>query len=393
MGRNNKNNRGNSSQRDRTPINEIDLKKARIENNIQSNIEKQNFTVIRKDNLKYNRTDKGPFHVIVEKQDLNLYKLSKELKLNRIDVELLDQINKRKAKLTFKIWHEANKLIDNELLKKNEYKCFIPEMYVHTVGVVRGLPIDITKEEIIENYQCSELLVSVERITRWLFDQNRSEDTETIKLTFRSRVLPEKIKIFDILSKIDYYIPNPIFCGKCLNFGHKKKFCQGQERCKVCSHASVDILEDQTEKPHECENISSCKHCGPGHKTNDTRLCHERKRQRKINRYMVINKVSYVEALKQFPKIKPKITFPNPDHNHFPNPTWNTNNVDQADKIEKLTEQKESLEEELSTLISFFKKIQQLVLHGSPHNASNDIILNDIGNECQIIIKKLKNKN
>lgn len=381
-----------ASDRERTPINENEVKKNRSErlinkpNNKMDTIENINITKLNEP-IKYNRYDKGPFIVIVDKKDLNQYKLSRDLKLNNIKAEVIDQFNKRKAKLIFKLWHEANKLINNELLN-NDYKCFIPEMYVHTVGIIRGLPLDITTREIENNYSCSENLVKAERMTKWNFEKKQSEEIEMVKLTFRSRELPEKIKIYEIYSKIDYYVPNPIFCTNCLNFGHKQKFCAGRTRCNICANFSEEILEDESKKPHECENKPICKHCGPGHKTNDPKSCNERKRQRKISRYMVMNKIPYIEALKQFNKEKPK-TFLS-DIN-FPNPIWITNQSENTNEnLEKLNKQIDTLKNEKNYLISFFNKIQQMIIHSSPNNVSNDIILNDIGIECNEIINILQ---
>lgn len=379
------------------PTQNDENKKPKIDKIIDTEMESINENAINnnsdknEDNkIKYIRTDKGPFFVIVEKQDMNLYKLSKELKtINIINIVNIEIINKRKAKILFKTWYDANKIINNEFLMKNEYSCFIPEMYVNTVGVIRGLPLDITIDDIRLNHECTEQLIHAERITRWNASEKRAESTETIKLTFRSKNLPDKIKIYDILSKLDYYVPNPIFCVKCLNYGHKQKYCKGVERCNTCAANLPNDLQKEEGQIHTCDNIANCKHCGPGHKSNDYKLCNERKRQIKINKYMVVEKVSYIESVKHFFKQK------NISHSHqnFPNPVWNVNKDEDPQKVNKLNHQINHLENELQKFVSFFKNVQQMIAQGVSSGSakvSNDLILFDIGAECQKIITQSK---
>lgn len=332
--------------------------------------------------LKYNRYDKGPFIVIAEKENMNVYKLSRDLKINGfMNIEEIDQINQRKSRIKFKYWYDANKMLSNELL---EYKTFVPEMFIFTVGVVRGIPLDIDTNDILMNSNINSL-VKVERITRWIVETKTSKATETVKLTFRLTTLPDKIKIYNINSKLDYFIPSPIFCTNCLNYGHKKKFCKGLARCDVCSSPSVDPL---TKENHICENNNICKHCGPGHKSNDFDKCSERKKQKKINRYIAVHKLSYFEASKLFKRNVMRI----PSDEDFPNPKWKTPDKNLfSDELLKKNEDIANLRTDLKELVDFINNIQQMI-SSSSNSSSNDIILYEIGMKCNTINNKLKDK-
>lgn len=363
------------------------------ENMTQSEIASQNKPTGSK--LKYNRYDKGPYIIITEKRDINVYKLSKDLKTIGItNVMEIDQINKRKARISFNYWYDANKMIENDCLVQKEYSSFIPEMFVYTVGVVRGIPLDISIKDITDNHECSLALVKVERITRWVNESQTTEDTESVKLTFRAKTIPDKIKIFNINSKIDYFVPNPIFCTKCHNYGHKFKFCKGLGRCKVCAELLPNSLEVENGNTHDCSQEINCKHCGPGHKTNDLALCNERKRQRKINRYMVVHKLSYIEANKKLAKPISNI----PTDEDFPTPVWGKTNTpknpsqnkSQLNIATKTVDDVNTLKlrTELDEYKQLLDSIQQMISNGSGA-ASNDMILYEIGVQCRKSKEKL----
>merc|ERR1711895_90299 len=57
-------------------------------------------------------------------------------------------------------------------------------------------------------------------------------------------------------TKVYEYIKKPLLCGKCLDYGHSKKVCQGTTKCKNCA----------ADKIHEnCTNDKRCYHCSLNH--------------------------------------------------------------------------------------------------------------------------------
>ncbi len=97
----------------------------------------------------------------------------------------------------------------------------------------------------------------MERIKRWNFEQKVEEDTELIKIAFRSNYLPPRVKLFNTIIKTQYSIPKPTFCNKCLKYGHFKKYCKNEQKCRTCS----EIQTNEQNQEHNCSKVVKCNLC------------------------------------------------------------------------------------------------------------------------------------
>lgn len=341
--------------------------------------------------IKYNNQDHGPYTVIFQKENIQPAKLGKDLALAKLnDITDSLQISKKLTRVNFKYYYDANKAIENLQLKDFcKYKVFIPKSNIFSTGIVRNIPTDISCEEFYSNCFPNNNIELIERMNSYNTQNKSLSPSETLKITFRSTRLPESVKFYEINLKVQYYIPKPMFCAKCLSYGHRKNFCPKQEeRCFDCAKK---IISDQD---HICEGIG-CKFCEKDHKSN-SKDCIEYKKQVQIKKIMTIQKKSFKEA---------KIMVGNDLSNSYSKVFYNNNYTQNFPKLthkkmddpkpksvlrnekEKPTTQMENdlrklqlkLKEKEDLLHTVLQKITQYEPNTTGDHIQNDVILCEIG--------------
>lgn len=214
--------------------------------------------------------------------------------MNIQNIENMYYQGKHKAIIIFKDISNANKVLRNDEIKnvlKYEFK--LPEKYIKTIGIIRDIPQELSIEDIKGNLSVDKgvEILEVERIKKFNFENKIEENTNLIKLTFRSSYLPPKVRLYYAFIKTQFFIPKPLFCVNCLKYGHFKKYCKNPKKCRVCT----ELIEDK----HECSNKSKCNLCDESHLTN-FKDCKIKKKEIEIKKLMVKQKKSYTEARKFF---------------------------------------------------------------------------------------------
>lgn len=142
----------------------------------------------------------------------------------------------------------------------------------------------VTEESILR--ELSKLNVTeVKRI--FVTRDGKREPTHTYILTFQSSSLPSDIKVGYLKVPVDAYIPNPMRCFKCQQFGHHRDNCRSSDTCSKCG-----------EKDHSrenCANVPMCVNCKGRHDAG-SRDCPVWKREKQIMEIKVKQNVSYPEA-------------------------------------------------------------------------------------------------
>lgn len=256
----------------------------------------------------YKPTDKQPFYVnvVVKEGEIDPFDLGKKIKQFKIEkVESIKTISKSTAStVCLNDWKNANKLIKiNGLAAMEQYELVIPSCYVYSDGIVRDIPLYITNDEIRMNTRSTAQIIEVNRLNYWNFTLKQSLPSKTVKITFRAPRVPEEVYIHYVATKVSAFIPRPLYCIKCLSYGHFKKYCDPKKvaLCKIC-----------TEPVHDGNSpcIPKCKQCPPPanqkHQSND-RVCPEFQRQHKIKETMTLNKITFKEA-----KLKLQLENPTP---------------------------------------------------------------------------------
>ena len=153
-------------------------------------------------------------------------------------------------------------------------------------GVIYCSGLTELEEESIAAELAKQLVTDVQRIKT----DRGTKKTNLYILTFSTPRLPEEIKVGHLNVKVKMYIPNPLRCYKCQEYGHGANRCTKKERCFRCGehHQSTVCTADQP----------SCFHCSGKHTTAD-RNCPTYKVQKEIVALKHKENITFFEAKKR----------------------------------------------------------------------------------------------
>lgn len=324
------------------------------------------------------RSDKGPYYLMVIKEKINIVEIGKELKNKRLKFENIIHVGKNRVRIELKEYSDANKIINHDEMK-TKYKIYIPQMYVVTIGVIKGVPTNMQNDEILKSIESDANILKIERMKAWDSEKKSEYVTESIKIHFRSNTLPNRILLYGALLRVEYFIPNVLYCKNCLNYGHFKKRCT--KSTPTCPNCAEDITEKDN---HKCSGKPKCKHCEEEHKTND-KNCKERKLQVEIKKYMTKNKTSFFEAKKALNYYQRKKEFKF-NQKHFPDTFANKVSTNireepkniQPTKIDNIQSKKTDDVNNSSNDKKFIDFVLQKLSHYRQGSSGNDLILIDL---------------
>ena len=180
------------------------------------------------------------------------------------------------------------------LLKMKEFANIKIKSFPHlslnsSKGVVRSSELSLcTLDELKSNLQ-NQGVTDVKRISI-----NRNQETiqtHTYIFTFNKPQLPTELRVGYNLIKVSPYIPNPLRCFNCQNFGHHENKCLKSPVCKKCGQSDSDHVE------LSCTNPVKCSNCQENHPA-DSRNCMVWKLEKEINQIKYTNNISFPEARK-----------------------------------------------------------------------------------------------
>lgn len=211
----------------------------------------------------------------------------------------LKKIGRNRISVAFNNFKDANSFLNNSLLLENNYHAFIPSFNVIRIGIVRGVPIEWSPEEIIKNIStpigCGKV-VKVRRLNYKTVVEGTPvwKPTQSVVIYFDGRVLPKRIFICYNSLPVELYIFPTIQCYKCCRYGHTKLQCRSKPRCLKCGQ------EHTSESCNAIEDNYFCCLCSGNHMAN-SKACPEFNRQKSIKLHMAEKCVSYAEANKEIP--------------------------------------------------------------------------------------------
>lgn len=268
-----------------------------VDNGSRRNVEQRNIT--------YNRTDVGPYRLYFELRDtqngikrINKFSLGsriRKMETYRRHIEDMKQVGRNRIMVYVNSYNKANSLMEEiNQDKKGEYKAYVPTHLVCVTGIVAGVPSDIPIEEIEEDILCDAPIVSVRRMTRK--EGLERVPINRISVMFRSRVLPERVRLFCCSSNVRPFIQKLVVCSNCLRFNHHADNCKSSKRCGQC------LAPHETEEEfNSCTKQMRCAHCkSTDHKTQDD-ACKEKLRQLNIKKLMAKSAITYSEAKELYP--------------------------------------------------------------------------------------------
>ena len=151
-------------------------------------------------------------------------------------------------------------------------------------GVIRCRELSGMTEEEIADELSEQSVSAVKRIMI-----KRQKATDTYILTFQKAELPQMIKVGYMNIRVNPYIPNPLRCYRCQDYGHGANKCTRPERCSRCG---------QNHANQNCNEEPSCVHCQQNHETSD-RTCHRYLMEKKIQTVKFTERISFPEARKK----------------------------------------------------------------------------------------------
>ena len=260
--------------------------------------------------LNYNEFDKGPFIVHITRSDpdmsagqsIRVLKFAQLIHKNKIPGIIeggIKALGRNRVSLQFKTYQEANSFMSNDFLVLNKFTAIIPKFQISRMGVVRGIPIDWTLEELVEGiktpFNCGQVIRARRLNTKKIKDDSVTwVPSTTVVLVFLGQSLPDRVFCYESSLPVSTYQLPTIQCRNCCRFGHIASKCRSKIRCFRCGQ------EHTGESCTVADNMSTCILCRGNHKATDAK-CPEHSRQKAIKIVMSQDNISYSEAALRFP--------------------------------------------------------------------------------------------
>lgn len=149
----------------------------------------------------------------------------------------------------------------------------------------------LTDKEILEGL-ASQHVTEIKRITRRIPNKKERVNSASIIITFNLPQLPEKIHVAFQSISVRPFIPRPLRCFNCQEYGHGSTSCAKPSVCGKCSSNSHP-------KTDECKNTDLCTNCGDDHPSWSSK-CPTFVKESEIQRIKTVERVTYYEARKQY---------------------------------------------------------------------------------------------
>lgn len=242
----------------------------------------------------YEEGDVGPFRIVFEREDDKpIYKVQVGQTIKKLSIfaSVMDikKTGLKKVTVYFSSMVEANQILNNQEIKQLHYKTYIPEYFISIKGVITGIPVEMSIEEIEEEISDNNI-INMYRMTR--FSNGKKIPSDRIVISWRAKMLPKYVKLCYVRSRVDMFIRKTIICENCLRFNHLAANCKGKKQCSNCGDKKCEFLV----KEKLCEKEEFCRYCRMNHKTTDRIKCNEWNQQKNIKMIMATRPISYQEA-------------------------------------------------------------------------------------------------
>lgn len=163
--------------------------------------------------------------------------------------EKIQNIIKIKYKSPYKVFisfennEDAEKLMTCQKFKEMEFRCHKTFDTSISYGIVRGVDLDISEEEMLEVLKSDCNILSVKRLKR-INSEGKWVDSETVTVCFQNDTLPQYVRAYECRFEVEKYIFPVTQCFGCWKFGHTIKFCPVKKilcpKCGSVNHANCD---------------------------------------------------------------------------------------------------------------------------------------------------------
>ena len=227
---------------------------------------------------------------------LNPWKLQKSL--NRIagELENVDYIKSGALLATCRDMDQVKKWLKTKCIQFSEDLNIAISVTVALTGQsVQGkiyIPQNDDYENSIEDLLEQLRPQGVINIRKFYHDSEKSHIPLYV-VTFFNEMLPKYIKVGYRRLTIDQYVPQPLKCIKCFQYGHHKNSCRNKTRCRRCG--GLDHLTET------CTQSAICPSCKGPHEAFN-KECPTQIKEVKIAELKAKKKISYQDARDQIEK-------------------------------------------------------------------------------------------
>lgn len=246
---------------------------------------------------------------------ISALKIAEILRNNNLcrDIIEIKKVGRNRVVVHFSSIISANNIIDSPVFASRGYKTYIPSYLISRCGIIKGVDIDYTDEQLLHMISCNSYNINyVKRLNRRITVDGEVKyvPSSSVLISFEGQRLPSYVFMWHVRYNCEPFIRRTRQCYSCLRYGHVSAQCKSSSRCARCGN------RDHTE-PQCSSQTATCLFCGEFHKSTDS-ICPERSRQIKINELMALRNLSFQEASSEFPKTYQQINlFSNRVRNRF----------------------------------------------------------------------------
>ncbi|KYQ54048.1 hypothetical protein ALC60_07044 [Trachymyrmex zeteki] len=204
-------------------------------------------------------------------------------------------VGRNKVSIALNNFEKANSILKLDTLKANNMSASIPAFRVIRTGIIKNVPLDISEETILKEFNSHAKIISARRLQRKVRKDGKDEllPSLSVLIKFQGQLLPRALSYIYVSFPVFPYIPHVLMCFSYLRFGHISADCKSIARCARCGQNRHDNQEDcpQARLPPKC--------CGQEHLPSSAK-CPMYIRQRQVYYYAALENVSYAEARSKF---------------------------------------------------------------------------------------------
>lgn len=161
---------------------------------------------------------------------------------NIINISKVQYKNAYKVIVEFVDRENAEELVKSQKLLDLGFRCQFADEINLSYGVVKQIDLNTEVEEIQQCLESEYEVVSVRRLKR-LRVSREWEDSETVRLCFKSSTLPPYVSMYGCRFKVEPYMFPVTQCSGCWRYGHLIRSCPTKViRCPKCGegHSNCD---------------------------------------------------------------------------------------------------------------------------------------------------------
>ena len=170
-------------------------------------------------------------------------------------------------------------------------KCSVHRSKNTSKGIIRTWEATRMSNEYIQAALAEQGVIAAKKFRRKV--DGEFKDTNTVLLTFDTPQPPTHIKFGYVRVKVDQFIPNPLRCFKCQDYGHGASRCKRkQEVCAKCCQTGHDY--------DHCVNTPFCKHCDSTTHSCSSKKCPKWLEEQAVTRIKHESNCSFFEAREKY---------------------------------------------------------------------------------------------